>query len=196
MVGRRFPAIALILAMAAPPVLAETYKWVDAKGVVNYSSSPPPASAKAQVVGERISVLPPDPSLGPAVAAMQARAERRAKDEEADFARRQQYQLQVQANQAAADCSYGAYGAYGGNCGFGYDAPLYYPYAVAGSGYRARAGRRHAPYVSHYEDLPNYSDLPSYPGTRAAYQPGGRTVYGAGAMQARGATFQGRASFR
>jgi len=161
----------LVLAMAAAPVLAETYKWVDAKGVVNYSSTPPPAAVKAQVVGERISVLPPDPLLGPAVAAMQARAERRAKDEEADYARRQQYLLQAQANDAAAGC-------YGGDCGVGYDAPYYYPYAVAGRGYRG--GRRHGPHVTPYR---SYWDYPVYPGI---------TRTGGSATHARGAGFPGR----
>jgi hypothetical protein len=167
----------LVLAMAATPALAETYKWVDAKGVVTYSDTPPPASATAQVVGDRISVLPPDPSLGPAVAAMEARAAQRAQNEEADYARRQQYLLQAQANEAAAGC-------YGNDCGSGYDAPYYYPYAAAGRGYRG--GRRHARYVSHYEDLPTYADLPRYPGTRAAYRPGGRV------MHTRSASFAGR----
>jgi len=174
-----------MLAMAAPPVLAETYKWVDAKGVVNYSSTPPPASAKAQVVGERISVLPPDPLLAPAIAAMEARAAQRAQYEEAEYARRQQFLLQAQANEAAAGC-------YGSDCGGGYDAPYYYPYAATGAGYRGRAGRRHAPYVSHYEDLPNYSDLPSYPGTRAVFRPGVRPSY----SRSRGPVSAGRGSFR
>ena len=185
MVGSPVPAIALILAVAASPALAQTYKWVDAKGVVNYSSTPPPVTAKVQVVGERISVLSPDPSLAPAVAAMEARAERRAKDEEADFARRQQYLLQAQANQAAAGCSYD------GDCGYGYgyDAPYYYPYAVAARGHRG--GRRHARYVSQYEDLPTYADLPSYPVSRPGFRPGGGRV-----MHTGGAASRGRGSFR
>jgi len=181
MVGSRVPAIALMLAMAASPVLAQTYKWVDAKGVVNYSSSPPPASTKARVVGERISVLPPDPSLGPAVAAMEARAAQRAQYEEADYARRQQYLLQARANEAAAGC-------YGSDCGYGYDAPYYYPYAVAGRGYRG--GRRHAPYVSHYSDLPTYADLPSYPVTGPGFRPAGPVI------RTGGAAFGGRGSIR
>lgn len=166
-----------MLAIAASPVLAETYKWVDAKGVVTYSDTPPPASAKAQVVGERISVLPPDPLLAPAVAAMEARAAQRAQYEEADYARRQQFLLQAQASESAAGC-------YGSDCGIGYDAPIYYPYASAGWGYRARAGRRHPPHVSPYR---NYWDYPVYP---AAYRPGG------GVVHARGATHSGRGSIR
>lgn len=161
--------------MAASPALAETYKWVDSKGVVNYSSTPPPASAKAQVVGERISVLPPDPSLGPAVAAMEARAAQRAQYEESDYARRQQVLLQAQASESAAGC-------YGSDCGIGYDVPIYYPYAFAGRGYRG--GRRHAPHVSPYR---SYWDYPLYPGTSRP---------GTDAVHARGATHSGRGSVR
>ena len=46
---------------------AETYKWVDDKGVTNYSNAPPPSakSAKAlKTVEERISVYQHDPNLG------------------------------------------------------------------------------------------------------------------------------------
>jgi hypothetical protein len=171
MAGSLSSGIVLILAMAASPALAETYKWVDAKGVVNYSSTPPPTAAKAQLVDERISVIPSDPSIGPAIAAMQARAERRSQAEEADYARRQQYLLQAQANEAATGC-------YGSDCGIGYDAPYYYPYSVAGRGYRG--GRRHGPHVSPYR---TYSDYPLYPGI---------TRTGGGAMHVRGASFPGR----
>jgi hypothetical protein len=48
---------------------AETYKWVDEKGVVNYSNTPPPAAAKAaQTVAERVSTYELDPALRQAVA--------------------------------------------------------------------------------------------------------------------------------
>ena len=110
MVGNRAPAIVLILAMAASPALAETYKWVDAKGVVTYSDTPPPSmAAKPQVVEERVSVIPPDPTIGPAIAAMQARAERRAQFEEADYLQRQRYMLEAQATYAATACPYGSH---------------------------------------------------------------------------------------
>lgn len=180
MVGSRAPAIVLILAMAASPALAETYKWVDAKGVVTYSDTPPPSmAAKPKVVEERISVIAPDPSLVPAVAAMQARAERRAQFEEADYLQRQRYMLEAQANYAATTCPYGTI------CDAGYAAPAYYPYAYAGWGYLTGAGRRgHRPHVSPYR---NYWDYPVYP---AAYRPG------AGAVHTRGATHSGRGSFR
>jgi hypothetical protein len=59
---RRLLALALLLAPAAH---AETYKWVDERGVVNYSNTPPPAAAKAaaKAIPERISTYEPDPSM-------------------------------------------------------------------------------------------------------------------------------------
>ena len=43
---------------------AETYKWVDERGVINYSNTPPPAVAKAaQSVAERVSTYETDPQL-------------------------------------------------------------------------------------------------------------------------------------
>lgn len=169
MVVNRSPAIVLILAMAASPVLAGTYKWVDAKGAVTYSDSPPPSMAvKSSVVEERVSVIPPDPSIGPAVAAMQARAARRAQDEEADYLQRQRYMLEAQANYAATTCPYGS------NCGVGY-ASAYYPYGYGGWGYRTGGARRGPPYAMHH---------------RASFRPG------VGAAPGRGPAPAGRGSFR
>jgi hypothetical protein len=62
----RLLALTLLLASAAH---AETYKWVDERGVVNYSNTPPPAAAKAaQTIAERVSTYEIDPSLRRAVA--------------------------------------------------------------------------------------------------------------------------------
>ena len=53
------------LVAAAPLAQAETYKWVDERGVVNYSNAPPPDSAKgaipAQTVPDRVSTYQTDP---------------------------------------------------------------------------------------------------------------------------------------
>lgn len=58
---RRLLALTLLLAPAAH---AETYKWVDDKGVVNYSNTPPPAAAKAaQTIADRVSTYETDPML-------------------------------------------------------------------------------------------------------------------------------------
>ena len=138
MVGGRSPAIILILALAAPPVLAETYKWVDAKGVVNYSNKPPlAATAKPRVIEERISVVAPDPSVRPAIAAMQARAERRARYEEADFLQRQSIQLAAQS------------GNYSGASGYGVGGHFAYADWI----YNAGAGRYFPPIVMHHRGL-------------------------------------------
>lgn len=166
--GSRSSAIVLILAMAASPVLAETYKWVDAKGVVNYSSSPPPSAAmKPQVIEDRVSVIPPDPSIGPAIAAMQARAERRAQYEEADYLLRQRYMLEAQLTQmnyaAAADAYAAAYAPYYGYGGWGY---------VSGA---RRFGPKVAPYrapLRPYSSLPSYGDRPTYGASLAGARPG------------------------
>jgi len=53
----------VVVALAAPLAHAQTYKWVDERGVVNYSNTPPPKAAKAQPVEDRISVYATDPML-------------------------------------------------------------------------------------------------------------------------------------
>jgi len=60
---------ALLLA-AAPMAQAETYKWVDERGVVNYSNTPPAAGAApavAQVIPDRISSYSTDPQPNNAI---------------------------------------------------------------------------------------------------------------------------------
>jgi len=59
---RRLLALTLLLASA---VHAETYKWVDERGVVNYSNTPPPAAAKAAAkpIADRVSTYEPDPAM-------------------------------------------------------------------------------------------------------------------------------------
>jgi hypothetical protein len=54
---------------AALPARAEMYKWVDEKGVTNYSSAPPSAKARVTTVAEdRVSVVQADPSWKEAAA--------------------------------------------------------------------------------------------------------------------------------
>src|SRR5262245_12153146 len=61
---RRLFALATLLLLASG-LHAETYKWVDERGVVNYSNTPPPAAAKAapQQIPDRVSTYEPDPAL-------------------------------------------------------------------------------------------------------------------------------------
>ncbi|HEX9397844.1 MAG TPA: DUF4124 domain-containing protein [Burkholderiales bacterium] len=60
----------LALALTLIPVAhAETYRWVDDKGVVTYSNTPPPAAAKsARTVADHLSTYEPDPTLKSAAA--------------------------------------------------------------------------------------------------------------------------------
>ena len=66
---RRLFALTLIL--LAPALRAETYKWVDERGVVNYSNTPPPSAAKAgaRQVANRVSTYESDPGFRQAAAA-------------------------------------------------------------------------------------------------------------------------------
>jgi hypothetical protein len=54
----------VVLLALAPAAQAETYKWIDERGVVNYSNTPPPAAAKApQQIADRVSTYQTDPAL-------------------------------------------------------------------------------------------------------------------------------------
>jgi len=62
--------IAFVAAAAMPPGHAQIYKWVDARGVVNYSNQPPSDRGVAdrfETVEKRISVYTPDANLMRAV---------------------------------------------------------------------------------------------------------------------------------
>ncbi len=117
---RRVLSFAILLG-AALPIGAETYKWVDAKGVTNYSSTPPPGVAKAEVIEERVSVVPIEPSLGPAIAEMRAQAVRRAEFVELAWLQRQRLMAEQPQGIQAGGCPYRA------NCSEDY-FPLVYPY--------------------------------------------------------------------
>ena len=118
----------LLLAAAlsiALPLHAETYKWVDEKGVTNYSTTPPAGAAKTQTVAERVSVMPADPSLQTAIADMRAQALRRQEYVEQEYLQRQR--LSVEKDMLAMmipECPYRA------ECGDGW-----VPYAYPGYGY-------------------------------------------------------------
>lgn len=64
-------ALACAALAAACPAGAQMYKWVDDKGTVQYSNTPPPDTAqkKVAVVAERLSVYTPDPELNHALSA-------------------------------------------------------------------------------------------------------------------------------
>jgi hypothetical protein len=114
----------------------QVYKWVDAKGVVNYSNAPPPGAASSvKAVEERISVIGADPSVAQAAAAMREREARRAEYEEREWQRRQNALLTQQQASAATYC------AFGPDCGLSYYPEIYYPYFAPAYGYRVGGGR-------------------------------------------------------
>ena len=62
---------------ASAPASAELYRWVDARGVTNYSNNPPAAAAAANklaLVENTLSVYTPDANFLEAVKAVRARA--------------------------------------------------------------------------------------------------------------------------
>jgi len=63
----------LLALLAAAPAQADLYKWVDEKGVTNYSSTPPDAKAKSTAIEDRVSVIQSDPSWKEAAAISAAR---------------------------------------------------------------------------------------------------------------------------
>lgn len=117
------------------PLHAETYKWVDDKGVTNYSSSPPSTKkgTSVAVIEDRISVVPKDPYLDRAAEGLAKREAKRAEYVEADWARRQ-------ALPATQPTTYDIYDEcpYGADChGYGYYPG--YGYAGYGPGFRRAA---------------------------------------------------------
>lgn len=119
-----FPAL-FALALAAPAG-AETFKWVDEHGVVNYSNNPPPAAkaaTKLARVEERISTYESDPALLRVVAARAATP--RPDYAEIEWLQRQRFMMERQAAQQAyggGDCDYRS------DCRPGYLPSGYYPF--------------------------------------------------------------------
>ena len=106
---------------------AETYKWVDERGVVNYSNNPPPvAMAGKQLarVEDRISTYESDPALARAAAARAAMP--RPDYAEIEWLQRQRLMAQAQQAYAGADCDYRA------DCRPAYLSSGFYPFIPAG----------------------------------------------------------------
>lgn len=119
------PLLACAIALCtALPLHAETYKWVDDKGVTNYSSEPPSAKkgSSVKVVEDRLSVVPKDPGLEQAAEGLRQREAKRAEYAEAEYARRQQVAAaQPATNDVYSECPYGSDCAgYGYYPGYGY----------------------------------------------------------------------------
>jgi hypothetical protein len=93
----RMSVVLSALVVAAPVGAAQIYKWVDERGVTNYSNEPPPAQAagRTRPIENRLSVYTPDPLLARAIEAERTRAiedlktGRRAKEIHEDWLVRQ-----------------------------------------------------------------------------------------------------------
>ncbi|HWI15921.1 MAG TPA: DUF4124 domain-containing protein [Burkholderiales bacterium] len=91
------PAACCIALLSHPAAATQLYKWVDQRGVTNYSDQPPAAAAvkKHGVIEDRVSVYTPDPLLSRAMEAERARAlddlrtGRRAQEQQQDWLARQ-----------------------------------------------------------------------------------------------------------
>jgi len=129
---RAMRALVLVLATTAmAPVYAQTYKWVDARGVVNYSNVPPPARpVQATLIEDRVSVMPPDPNLAAATAAAQAQSARQAEYAHQEWLARQQSMMQAQALAAMYTPPAEDFPAYAYGYGYRYLRPVVAPRVV------------------------------------------------------------------
>jgi hypothetical protein len=128
-----------LLAVAAGPVWAETYKWVDDKGRTHYSNNPPPSAGQAKQVSQvedRISTYQTDPAYEQY---LRRRAEQISATQEAEWQARQRY---LAAAQAAAPPDY-----YQANLS---SYPDYYYPAYYAPGYVVGARNNHRPRVMHH----------------------------------------------
>jgi hypothetical protein len=136
-------AAVTMLGAATPSVSAQLYKWVDERGVTNYSNQPPADPGTVRKLGTvegNLSVYSPDPALIQAVAAYRqgnnrGLAERVATLERQLEAERLARQYSAAAVPAPAPCPSGVdcYGNYGS----------YYPAGIAGGGFFPPVGHRH-----------------------------------------------------
>jgi hypothetical protein len=109
-------ALLLVLAAALAPAQAEdVYKWVDAKGVTNYSSAPPADAkpgSKLDLVTQRVSVYTPDAAAQRAAAPAHAHADRALDDRIERLERALEAERQARQYAAAADAPRAAQATY------------------------------------------------------------------------------------
>jgi hypothetical protein len=120
-------ALVLLAAAWTLPAGAETYKWVDEHGVVNYSNNPPAAAkagSKLVLVEDRVSTYQSDPALLRSAAARAAAP--RPDYAEIEWLQRQRFMMERQAAQQAYadDCGYAS------DCRSAYLPAGYLPYYV------------------------------------------------------------------
>lgn len=131
----------LAMALMASPAYAQIYKWVDERGVTNYSGTPPAAdavAAKSTAIADRISVYAPEPGVQRAIGANAANRERINSDRIATLERQLAAERQYSQQAATADTR-AAQAAYAQclaerridcDSDYGYDPYGYAPYGV------------------------------------------------------------------
>lgn len=113
MTVRRYIRVIPLLAMlgcAGTAGAEQLYKWVDERGVTNYSNQPPARTVKQRAIENRVSVYTPDPEIARATQAERARAiedirtGRRSQEIQADWLARQ-YLAAAQQGYAVDPCT-------------------------------------------------------------------------------------------
>jgi len=145
---------ALIFALAGDPACADLYRWVDAKGVVNYSNIPPQGVAAKRIAetAPTVSVIPP-PEKPPEV--------KQAAREAAMLRRIEQLEDEVAAlRRASASTAVYTYPVPAVLPAVTYAAPVIYPFPIySWPAHRLGKGHRFKP---------------GHPGLVAGWRPGGR----------------------
>jgi hypothetical protein len=90
--------LALLMLLAAAPALAQVHRWVDDKGTVHYSDSPPPAGVKSTTIDIDLKPAPPP---APDVNCASVRCQGERLDER--IARREEAERQAAAERNAAN---------------------------------------------------------------------------------------------
>ena len=121
--------VVLVAIFAAAPACAQLYKWVDERGVTNYSNQPPAdpkAAKKLRPVEDRISVYTPDRALTQAVEAFRQKSNQAAAERIASLERQLEAERLARQQAAAAQASYDPCLSQRINCNGIYSG--YYPY--------------------------------------------------------------------
>jgi hypothetical protein len=137
--------IALVASLASAPASAQVYKWVDERGVTNYSSQPPAdAAKKVAIVEDKISVYTPDKALMQAIEAARQGSNQALSERVASLERQLEAERRARQYASAAEAPAASDPCLGGraiDCNGIYSG--YYPYGPAfGIGpFRHRPGR-------------------------------------------------------
>ncbi|MGH8641816.1 MAG: DUF4124 domain-containing protein, partial [Burkholderiales bacterium] len=128
-------ACVTLLGAATPALSAQLYKWVDERGVTNYSNQPPtdPNTARnLRPVEGNLSVYSPDPALARAVATYRQESYKRGLAERVDYLERELAAERL-ARQYAPPAAALSVPCQSGDCYGNY--PAYYPGGIAGGGF-------------------------------------------------------------